>query len=122
MININAQIHKIILTMYIALSKGLSNVRYASMTRADCSAAYFLSFYHKKNIFKTEHDKPLVQNIIISNFKPQILCELYQDAASSASPCTFPQDYHPQCQTFSPCNNLRGLVTHSFHFKKIKKK
>lgn len=33
--------------MYIALDNGLLSVRYASITRADCSAANPLSFYKK---------------------------------------------------------------------------
>ena len=46
--------------MYIALNNGLLSVRYASITRADCSAANPLSFYKRpqKNLTQDKIFQP----------------------------------------------------------------
>ena len=70
--------------MYIALNNGLLSVRYASITRADCSAANPLSFYKKTpKKLNTRQDFPTKKRreskICISNSKNEELDRLTSD-------------------------------------------
>lgn len=74
------------LTMYTALDNGLLSVRYASITRADCSAAYPLSSYKntRKNYNKISNNFYKILNFQNEEFDGQT-----SDFECTRSGCNF---------------------------------